>query len=111
MVVWLQKKIQADSDVCEVLIFNSKNCSLRSYITINPQDALSSVFETVEDQEQFEENVVNRGRIKRLEFNLDHSLTRICLVKRQPLRIEEIRRDPDYTKIDNITATHGLSSR
>ena len=38
-------------------------------------------------------------------------MTRICLIKRQTLRIEELRKDPDYSKIDNMTATHGLSSR
>lgn len=87
MIVWLQKKIQADSDVCEVLIFNSKTLSLRSYITINPQDPLSSVFETVEDQSQAEEIQEPRGKTKRLEFNLDHSLTKICLIKKQVLKI------------------------
>lgn len=55
LVLWLQKMAQGDSDVCEILIFNSKTASLRGYVSSSSHENLSSVFETVEDQSQTEE--------------------------------------------------------
>lgn len=51
------------------------------------------------------------GKIKRLDIDLEHSLTKICIIKKQTLKIEDLRKDPDYSKIDDYTPVYGLSSR
>ena len=88
LVIWLQRQAQRDADVTEVLIFNSKNATLRSYVASSNNYVFSSVFETVENQSQMEESQIKKSKLKRIEFNLEHSLTKICLIKRQPLKID-----------------------
>ena len=53
-----------------------------------------------------------RRTTKTIELKLDHSLTKICIVKRQLLAVEQMRRDPDYASaVDDYTIFYGLTAR
>lgn len=114
MMLWLQKQVQCNADAVEILLYNSRTNTIRSY-QLETQ-ALTSMFESVHNQSRISHGdqsiqLLSNNKIKRLEINLSHSLTKICIIKRQALTVSDMRRDPDYNRIDDPTCMHGLSAR
>ena len=94
-------------------MYSPETETIRSYKL--ESELLTSVFEAVINQSQVsnvdESFLSNNPKIKRLDITLEHSLTKMCLLKKQCLVIQDLKKDADYSQIDDFSSLQGLTSR
>lgn len=92
--------VRDEADFAEVLIYEKDTSRLYTYLESYSGVSNNSQVESVSTVERIRTIESEASEIKRYEIEMENSLTRLCLCRKEVLRIDRIELDADYASCD-----------
>lgn len=99
LIVQLTNLVREEADFAEVLIYEKETCRLYTYLD-SYSNITNSELESVSTFGRLHTTESEQCELKRYEVDLEDSLTRMCICRKEVLRLDRIEQDRDYSTCD-----------